>query len=489
MRRILITLLALAAAAAVVAATASGDGEGDSSGDYLVRAYFDNGGFVVDGEDVRIAGATVGAVADVNVSFPGEVVTQDGSEDPGKAVLVLRIDDPGFRDFLSDASCLIRPQSLLGEKYVECDPTQPRAPGTEPPPALVQIPDGDIGAGQYRLPLENNGKAVDLDLINNITREPEADRLRLILNDLGAGLSARGKDLSDVIRRADPALQETDKVLAILAKQNHELAQLASDSDTILAPLARERQHVAGFIHNAAVAGDAAAERSADISEGLRDFPPALTELQSTMVQLRKFAEQAQPVAVNLSEAAPGLAGATRALRPFSRSGTIALTSLGDAAEASGPDIAAADPVIRQLRTLGIAGTPTAKNLRKLFGTLDKTGGIDALTGLILNTSNVINGFDRFGHYLRTQIQITNCVEYVTVFKSGCEGNFSDPASDAEPSAAPTPESFGADAPTDGGFEASGEPAGKGSGKSEESGATFSDANRDLFQFLMGDGQ
>ena len=41
----------------------------------------------------------------------------------------MQIDDPGFQDFREDASCLIRPQSLLGEKFVECEPTQPRAAG------------------------------------------------------------------------------------------------------------------------------------------------------------------------------------------------------------------------------------------------------------------------------------------------------------------------------------------------------------------------
>ena len=41
----------------------------------------------------------------------------------------MKIDDPGFQDFRSDASCLIRPQSLIGEKFVDCRPTLPRAPG------------------------------------------------------------------------------------------------------------------------------------------------------------------------------------------------------------------------------------------------------------------------------------------------------------------------------------------------------------------------
>jgi len=225
MRRILAIVIGLGVVAALIAATASG--EGDGGGDYKVRAYFDNAGFLVNGEDVRIAGATVGTVDDVTVSLPGETVKRNGDEDPGKAVAVLSITDAGFQDFLSDASCLIRPQSLLGEKYVDCEPTQPRAPGSESPPALEQIPDGETGAGEYRLPLENNGKQIDLDLVQNITREPEVDRFRLILNDLGAGLAARGEDLGAVIDRANPALRQTNRVLNILAQQN--LAAVARD--------------------------------------------------------------------------------------------------------------------------------------------------------------------------------------------------------------------------------------------------------------------
>ena len=489
MRRLIAIAAGLLLVAALVAATASG--EGDDGGDYKVRAYFDNAGFLVNGEEVRIAGATVGTVDEVTVSLPGEPVRRNGDEEPGKAVAVLSINDSGFQDFLTDASCLIRPQSLLGEKYVECEPTQPRAPETQPPPALEQIPDGEIGAGQYRLPIENNGKQIDLDLVNNITREPEVERFRLILNDLGAGLAARGPDLADVIRRADPALQETDKVLATLAKQNQQLAQLAQDSDTILQPLSEQRQHLAGFIRNAATAGTAAAERRDDIVAGFDEFPNALRELQSTMVELRRFAEQATPVAVNLRKAAPGLTDATKALRPFSKAATISLTNLGDTTEASADDLAASSPVIRQLRKVGEKSIPGARNLNQLLMTLRKTGGIDYLMNFILNSSNTFNGFDDFGHYLLAQLQITNCVDYSPIVVSGCQANWSQ----LVPSAADAASIY--DVPDDAADdtaapEGSVDPgaAPKPGGKASDGGATASPAGtKDLLEFLMGDGR
>lgn len=505
MRRVVLILIGMLGLATLVATSASGEGD-DAGGDYLVRAYFDNAGFLVHGEDVRIAGASVGSVDSVDVTLPGESVTEDGSEDPGKAVAVLRITDAGFQDFRTDASCLIRPQSLLGEKFVECQPTQPRAPESPVPPSLAVIPDGDTGEGQYRLPLENNGKAVDLDLINNITREPESQRFRLILNDLGAGLAARGDDLEEVIRRADPALQETDKVLAQLAAQNKQLAQLASDSDQILAPMARERAHVSGFIKNATIAGQAAAERRDDIALGFQRLPEALHQLELTMVQLRRFAEAGTPVATNLRAAAPGLTGATRALRPFSKAGTGAVLSLGRAADASGEDLAASSPVINDLRVLAEATTPGAKSLRSLLSTLRRTKGIVYLTRVVLNTSNVFNGFDQFGHYLRAQIQITNCVEYDLTPITGCDASFT---------GSPTQRSAGAPPPTaetlsgkglpgvedgdwnaDGKIDATDAAIAAGQASTDASSAAggsaaagSQDGTDDLLQFLIGDGR
>ena len=138
MRRIALILVAIVAAVTFLVVS-SGAADDDP---YEVRAIFDNAAFLALDEDVRIAGANVGSVAELDVTFPDDAAHADGSPEAGKAVAVLRIDDPAFQNFREDASCRIHPQSLLGEKFVECEPTQPRAPGTEPPPELEVIPRG-----------------------------------------------------------------------------------------------------------------------------------------------------------------------------------------------------------------------------------------------------------------------------------------------------------------------------------------------------------
>ncbi len=405
----------------------------DDSGDgYKVRAIFDNGGFLVNGEEVRVAGATVGEIEAVDVTMPGETVAYENGkpvEKPGKAIIVLDITDPGFQDFREDATCQIRPQSLIGEKFVDCRPTLPRAPGTEPPPPLKEIPVGQPGAGQYLLPLGNSGTSVDPDLINDIYSLPYAQRFRLIFNELGAGLAGRGEDIEELVKRANPVLRDVDRLFGILSAQRKQLAQLAADSDAILGPLAREREHFAGFIANSGAAAEASAEKGPELEEALRKFPVFLGEFEKTMRDLKTFSDAGAPLFEDFGTAAPSLTDATRTLTPFSKALTVSLKSLGEAGEAAGPIFREADPVVRKAGELAKSGVKPTENLAKLFVSMKQEGGWDGLTELIYGSTAALNGFDKYGHYGRTLVTLSACLEYVAApgGSSGCSARFNGP--------------------------------------------------------------
>jgi ABC-type transporter Mla subunit MlaD len=424
MRRALAIGALVATVVVAIVLVSPGGGEDDA---YVVRAVFDNGGFMVKGEEVRVAGANVGEIESVDVTLPGEVASYEGGEPrqiSGKAVIAMKIAEPGFQDFRSDASCLIRPQSLIGEKFVDCRPTVPRAPGSPPAPPLKEVPDGQPGAGQYLLPLENNSTSVDPDLINDIQRLPYAQRFRLIFNELGAGLAGRGEDIEAAVKRANPVLRDVDRLLGILDAQRNQLTQLAVDSEQILEPLSRERAHVAGFFANAGATAQASAERGADLEASLRKFPEFLREFRLTLRSLQGFSDAATPVFADLGEAAPSFTEATRLLTPFSAASTVALKSLGNAGEAAGPTLRAADPVVRRARDLARSGAGPTTKLAEFLESTEETKGFDGLVDLIYNGAAASNGFDRYGHFTRLLTTLTNCPEYVPAGASGCVANF-----------------------------------------------------------------
>jgi phospholipid/cholesterol/gamma-HCH transport system substrate-binding protein len=419
-------LIALLLVAVVVAIVLISSG-GSADKGYVVRAIFDNGSFMVKGEQVRVAGANVGEIESVGVTMPGEISSyEDGRPEaiPGKAVIVLKIEDPAFQDFREDATCLIRPQSLIGEKYVDCRPTLPRAPGTEPPPPLKEIADDQPGAGELLLPLENNSATVDPDLINDIHSLPYAQRFRLIFNELGATLAGRGTDIEEAVKRANPDLRDADRLLQILAQQKEELAQLAADSERVTKPLADQRQHVAGFLSNAGAAGQATAERGSELEASLAKFPQFLREFRTTMRNLQGFSDAATPVFEDLDRATPALTEATRNLAPFTAASTVALKSLGNAGEASGPKFRAADPVVKKARNLARSGVSPTTNLAKFLVSTKKTKGFDNLVDLIYNGAGATNEFDKYGHLIRSLVTLQDCAEYLTKPRSGCKATF-----------------------------------------------------------------
>jgi len=423
-RPLLIGLIAAAAIAAVVLLVSGG---GSDNGGYVVRAVFDNGGFMVKGEQVRVAGANVGEIESVGVTLPGEVASsEDGelTEAPGKAVIVMKITDPAFQDFRSDASCLIRPQSLIGEKFVDCTPTLPRAPGSQPAPELQKVPSGEPGAGQYLLPLENNSTSVDPDLINDIQKLPYAQRFRLILNELGAGLAGRGADIEAAVKRANPVLRDVDRLIGILDRQRNQLTKLAVDSEQVLEPLSRERAHVAGFFANAGAAAEASSERGADLEASLQKFPAFLREFRSTMRSLQGFSEAATPTFADLGKAAPSLTEATRDLAPFSGASTVALKSLAATGEEAGPILVEADRIVKKTRDLAESGASPTTKLARFLGAVRESKGWKYLVDLIYNGAATTNGFDEYGHFSRTLVTLTNCLEYNVRETSDCSAKF-----------------------------------------------------------------
>jgi ABC-type transporter Mla subunit MlaD len=404
MRR-LIALAGVLIAAAIVVAVVNGSGN-SSGGTYLVRAIFDDASFAAQGEDVRIAGANVGSIQSLSVTRGNQ------------AAVTLAITNSDFQPWHADATCAIRPQSLIGEQYVDC------TPGTSAAPTLPRITRGP-GAGSHYLPVIRTSSPIDSDIVQDISTEPVRQSLAVIIDEFGTGLAARGSDLNAVIHRANPALGDTDKVLKILAGQNRTLAQLATDSDTVLAPLARERRQISGFITQANTTAVASAARARDIFNTFRLFPSYLAQLRPLMADLGTLADQGTPLLQSLGQSATALGQQFANLTPFAKAARTSLIDLGAAAQQSQPYLVATEPLANRLNQLGTAGQPTSANLQKLLSSLNSSGGIQQLMKLLFNGAVAGNGFNSLGHYVRAEPLVSSCTNYATSPVPGCSANFS----------------------------------------------------------------
>ena len=392
--------------ALIVVTTGSGD-----DGSYRVRAIFNNAAFVIPGMDVKIAGVRVGAIESLDLT------------DDHKAAVVLNIENANYHDFRENAFCRIRPQSLIGERYVDCRPEEPLPAGITQPPLLAPIASG-TGKGEYLLPSNRTATSVDIDLINNVMRLPFRQRFTIILNEFGTALAGNGAELNAALKVTDPALKEFGDVLGILARQNKQLGALAENGSKVVTPLARERARIAGFINSSGYTAEATAEESASFSENLQKFPGFLEQLRPTMNDLASFSRSATPVFTDLNRAADSINTFTLGAPAFNEAGIPALESLGDTADVGGPALVSSLPLVQKLGPLGANAKPAVTNLAALLSSLRKNGGIDQLMTLIYNSTSSLNGYDEYGHYLRARLTTTSCQSFRIENDINCNANF-----------------------------------------------------------------
>ena len=196
---------------------------------------------LVEGSEVRIAGVQVGKVNTVTTTDRGATV-QMGI-------------DPGYNTIYTDATVLIRPKSLLGEKYVDMNRGH----------SNVLVPEGGS------LPESQAFTQVEVDQVLNNSDEATRKALSVNLISLGEATKDRGADVNATIpelrkiaehltpvsarfkdrtAQIDHILVDTDIILTTLADEHQQLATLLQSADAVTGTIAQNDAHLAGIINH-----------------------------------------------------------------------------------------------------------------------------------------------------------------------------------------------------------------------------------------------
>jgi ABC-type transporter Mla subunit MlaD len=424
-RRAVLVVFALVACAAALAVVAAG-GEGAKGKSYEI--VFDNAFGLAEGGDFKIAGVRAGTTS----SF--EIV---GQRRP-LAVVKADVTEPGFADLREDARCEIRPQSFIGEYFVDCQPGS----------SDRRLPDGG------RVPVTQTSSTIPLDLVANILRLPSRERLRIIIGELGAGLAGRPDDLNQVLRRAHPGLRETSQVLRVLGRQTATIRRLVSEGDRVVGALADRRRDVSAFVREAGRTAEVGASRREDLARTFNRLPLFLAELRPYMGRLGELATAQVPLLRNLQASSDELDAVLLRLRPFASEGTPALEALGDAAGEGVRAVRETQDDVEELRLLAKDAPGLAKPLRQFLQTIDDrargvepdpravaTGpppgdkthisgseggftGMEAVWNYFYWQALSTNALDNVGHVLRLNVLVGPCGSYQVVRDATNQASF-----------------------------------------------------------------
>ena len=319
----------------------------DQANGKTYKIIFDNAFGLVKGGDFRVGGVNAGQTT-------GFEVRKRKGEAP-KAEVTVEVTKPGFGDFRKDASCEIRPQSLIGEYYVDCQPGK----------SEERLANGGT------VPVEQTSSTIPTDLVNDIMRRPYRERFRLLITELGTGLAGRPDDLQEVLRRAHPGLRETSRVLGILGDQNRVIKNFITNSDTVVNELEKNKEDVVRWVHEAGHAAESSATRHKELRAQFQRLPEFLDELRPTMARLGELADEQTPLLADLERAAPDLDTFFTRLGPFAEASRPAVRSLGGLGEVGTKAFHEGKQEVAELRRLAVNAPPFAKPLRQFLQTID----------------------------------------------------------------------------------------------------------------------
>lgn len=383
-------------------------GGGDDENAYKVRAIFDNASFVIPGLDVKVAGVNVGEVTDVELT------------DDNRAAVTFTVDDPGFQDFREDATCSIRPQALIGERFVECTLTEPRPAGASAPRELAQIAEGEH-AGAHLLPVEQTSVPVDADEVLAVQDASTRERFAIIIRELGAGVAGRGEEINKALRRANPTLTQANRLLRQLDAQKQTLVQLADTSDRVLTVLANERASIEGAVTNGATVMRRLSSRRSELRETITQLDRLLGEVPGSVDRLTELTDELTPITRDLARNADDMATVLDQLPTLASRGAEAMEALGPVTD-QGREVLVENQQFwdRIVRMASVSRTSLSV-LGLTLGDFRSTGGLDYFMDAIFGLAMATNGRDAGGSYLRaTALSVLACSLPTQISQEGC---------------------------------------------------------------------
>jgi virulence factor Mce-like protein len=258
---------------------------------YELKAEVPNAANLVQGNDVRVGGARVGAVTAID-----PVQHDDGSV---TALLTMKLETV-VKPLPVNSTVLIRPRSALGLKYVEI------TKGT----SSKGLQDGAT------IPLRQaTPQPVELDEVLNTFDDRTRAASRTNLNELGTALAGRGGDLNRAIELANPLLLDLVPVMDNLsARQTHlrrfndSLARTAG----LLAPVAETQ---ASLFRNLDTTFTALASVARPyLQDSISGAPEALAAATTSFRAQRPFLANSEALFRELRPGARALRGSAPAL-------------------------------------------------------------------------------------------------------------------------------------------------------------------------------
>jgi ABC-type transporter Mla subunit MlaD len=402
MRRLLTFALGMAIAVFLAAAAISSAGN-SPSGTARFDVIFDDARGLVSGQLVKIAGARAGSISGVRLTR-------------GFKARIEATVDARFMPFHQDATCTIRPEGLIAENYLECDP------GTRGSPPLR-------GANGYppTVPLSHTTEPVGLLDLFNTFNLPTRERLTVLINELGVATAGRGQDINQILLRANPTLSVARQTIGILLAQQAQLKTVLDSTNALAGQAAAHTGALQQFLTRASSLSTLTAQHRGPLAQSINRLPRLLSAARPALTQLDAVATGGTPLLDQLRLAAPALDQVSTDLKPFAAAAVPALSRLSGALKTSIPALRQSLPLTRKLAAYASRSLPSTELAATLYKNLQRHGFVEYFLSVVYYVAASLARFDSTSHLLPLLLvgpHDGKCGMYATKPVRGCGAHY-----------------------------------------------------------------
>jgi phospholipid/cholesterol/gamma-HCH transport system substrate-binding protein len=358
-----------------------------SSGGHQYHLMFENGGQLVSGNQVLVAGQPIGSVDDVALT------------DDGQAEVTISVDHP----LREGSSAVIRATSLSGiaNRYVSITPGPNNAP---------QLDDDATLTG------EHTTSPVDLDQLFNTFRPRTREALQDVIQGSGAFYAGHTQGAQRTYRYFAPGLASAQRLFAELTRDSHAFSQFLIQGSRALELIGDRRNDLSALTSNLNQALGAISKENRSLDRSLVALPPTLRQADTTFVNVREALDKLTPLVNDFKPATKNLAPFLRKLRPVAeRSGPV-LTDLLRALSRPGPRNDLTDSLLETPHVERVASRQIPYAIQGLNSSqpLIKFGRpyMPDLMGFLSKFAEVTAYYDADGHYARVSTAGANIFHY-----------------------------------------------------------------------------
>jgi phospholipid/cholesterol/gamma-HCH transport system substrate-binding protein len=312
---------------------------------------------------------------------------------------------------------MVRPVTLLGERYVDLQRGTPSAPVLRP---------GEV------MTTAHTGQATDLDQVLNALDDPTGTALAALVTTLGEGVQGNGSNVAAALKALAPAMTDTSELARVLDQQNAAITGVLQSLDPVASALAADKGQTLHALVTSSdgLLGTTAANATA-LNQVLTELPGTLRTATSTLADLTGTANAAMPALAAIRPVTDNLSAISTELEQFASAANPALASAQPVLDKADQLLAQAQPVVDELQAAGPALRSVAGSATQLVDRL--SGNLDNVFNFLKYWALTTNGYDGLSHYFRAAIIVTPMSATGTI--PGLGGNLG--VGGTQPSSAP----------------------------------------------------